>query len=260
MNDHGMRSTRRACGKRARSAFTLIELLVVISLITLLISMILPSLGKSKESAWRVECGTNLRQVGIAAGSYELENLRFLPTHYAGSTPFTTYWMNHPGANTLTRVNLGLLLDYVADPEFYYDPSIEHIAGSALSYNGPNNPWNDSMGNDPAAKDFRLRSSFPARSLYVDVGHNGMTHWRLNDYHSKVIYSCFVGAHNWGGGGITSGQIVSPHQLTGNNITFPDGSTHWVSYSAIKELRPVNTTTPSHIDLHLYYELLDERP
>jgi len=50
--------------------FTLLELLIVISIISLLLTVLIPGLGKARAMAKRISCQSNLRQLGIAWGLY----------------------------------------------------------------------------------------------------------------------------------------------------------------------------------------------
>src|ERR1700710_1420350 len=65
--------------RKNRLGFTLVELLVVIGIIALLISILLPSLNKARQSAKSVACLSNLKQVGNAVQMYMLDSKGRLP-------------------------------------------------------------------------------------------------------------------------------------------------------------------------------------
>lgn len=79
------RITGSGCG------FTLVELLVVVAIIALLVSILLPSLGKAKEQARMVMCLSNIRALGLAFKFYTGENNDWYPAGAAngGGSEYT---------------------------------------------------------------------------------------------------------------------------------------------------------------------------
>ncbi len=65
--------------KTRRQGFTLIELLVVIAIIALLISILLPALGKARKAAQMAVSLSNMRQINVGGATYRDSNKNRLP-------------------------------------------------------------------------------------------------------------------------------------------------------------------------------------
>jgi len=101
--------------KRTRNyGFTLIELLVVIAIISILASILTPVYSRAQEKARQIDCGSNLRQLGMALMMYAQDYDGLYPIAYA----FWTGTLNPP----LPQVpNLKTCLDsYIRNDQIWW--------------------------------------------------------------------------------------------------------------------------------------------
>ena len=75
--------------RKSNHAFTLIELLVVISIVALLISILLPALGKARKAARIMQCLTHTRQQMTSYSMYAIDNKSTWPKYMLGTTPYS---------------------------------------------------------------------------------------------------------------------------------------------------------------------------
>lgn len=79
---------------KKRKGFTLIELLVVIAIIALLLSIMMPALGKAKEKARILICKSNLRQFGLCYAMYTGDNKGYFEDGVNYAVTDLTMWMD----------------------------------------------------------------------------------------------------------------------------------------------------------------------
>lgn len=106
---------------RADYAFTIVELLVVIAVIALLMSILIPALGRAKEQAKLGLCKSHLRCITSGALMYADEHDSLLPLDTMlgpGYTGAQGVWVDNPHDPLIKALE-----KYVPDPKMFYCPS-----------------------------------------------------------------------------------------------------------------------------------------
>ena len=121
--------------RRASHGFTLVELLVVIAIIGILISLLLPAVQSARESARRMQCGNNLKQIGLALTGYHASH---------GTFPFGNYSKHGTGWTAY-------ILPYIEQEAMYNRISFQETGIGQWAMPLPGNP-SASWGNIDACQ------------------------------------------------------------------------------------------------------------
>jgi prepilin-type N-terminal cleavage/methylation domain-containing protein/prepilin-type processing-associated H-X9-DG protein len=196
-----------------RHAFTLVELMVVIAVISVLASMLLPSLKNAMESGYIIRCLNNQRQIGIALQDYSSD--------YRGWGPPTKQWYGNNG-----------LWPYVYDNA----PDGNALKHSRTIFNCPREserpgwavgriyavnimlPPTQGWGPEP---DNLLRIKNPSRAVYL-----------IESYDSNNGYWTYTRG---------TASNITLHHRGGINCLFVDSHAMWMSGDAV----PLNASADS---------------
>ena len=114
--------------RRRRGGFTLIELLVVIAVISILVALLLPALSYARESAKRVVCASNLRQIGLGLHMY-ISDWDIIPplegVDYAIQLPhpWGPQHCNTQGLAFARGLGFVYAEEYIEDPRVFFCPT-----------------------------------------------------------------------------------------------------------------------------------------
>lgn len=125
---------RTSVARAGLRGFTLVELLVVIGIIAVLISILLPALGQTRESANRIKCSSNLRQAGQAFQLFANEHDGWFPSNMLNvtrSASAITGWADPWWASYMDAGDYQYMVErYKLKPEIFTCPSVAYRDGA----------------------------------------------------------------------------------------------------------------------------------
>lgn len=228
------RENFRPPGSAPGSGFTLIELLVVIAIISLLVSILLPSLQAARDLAKKTVCATNLRSMAIGLNLYANENDAAFPGAFVGQgigLQVGPLWGGdgvRPNPRTFGSAGYELYVNYQVPARTFFCPTVTE----AIDWLGSPEEFEQGLRTPDgfAACTYAARVNMPDGT----AGETMASPWRIDTFHLEDVGSKSIMAeyycHDYPVSGhpceILTGLGQEP--VGGCNVAFGDGGVRFL--------------------------------
>ncbi len=213
----------------------------MIGIIGALAALLLPMLNRAHESAQRVMCAANLRQIHAVYMTYAMENRDRVPIGYrVGRKQFNS--MVYSGTSKkFCLFGILFLDDKMKEPSIFFCPSNEDRQSM---FDSDTNPWPPDPVNAPTQNVYAGYGCRPEVELLDEFHRTGnviagvpVRVPRLVDFKSKAIFADLVA---------TPARVDQRHRQ-GVNVLYGDGAVVWAHRDIFDEhLKPCTTIDPVH--------------
>jgi prepilin-type N-terminal cleavage/methylation domain-containing protein len=218
--------------RRLARAFTLVELLVVIGIIAVLISLLLPTLGRAREAAKRAQCLSNLRQTHLALVLYANAYKDGVPLGCWGGPPGyhqQNYMVWRLGQNVPIMFGLLWTTNLLKAPQAFYCPS-EFYPDSM--FNTPSNPWPPFPG-----VSVNVRIGYGCRPIDAKgtvVSWKGDVSWPVDGSNNKIPFPKLTKYKNLAvlADTVSAPRFVRDRHAKGVHVLYGNGGAKWVDLKA----------------------------